>query len=49
LARVDVFRRDYDRALTQIDRALALNPSDSDSFQERGYILLWSGKPALST
>jgi class 3 adenylate cyclase/TolB-like protein len=46
LARVDVFRRDYDRALAQIDRALALNPSDAENFAERGWILLWSNKPA---
>jgi adenylate cyclase len=46
LAKVDVFRRDYDRALAQVDRALALNPSASENFEERGFILLWSGKPA---
>jgi class 3 adenylate cyclase/TolB-like protein len=46
LARIDVFRRDYDRALAQIDRALALNPSDAENFAERGWILLWSNKPA---
>ena len=46
LARVNAFRRDFDRALAQIDRALALNPSASENFEERGFILLWSGKPA---
>jgi class 3 adenylate cyclase/TolB-like protein len=46
LANIDVFRRAYDRALAQIDRALALNPSEAENFQERGYILLWSGMPA---
>jgi adenylate cyclase len=46
LSEIAVFRRDYDRALQDIDRALVLNPSDADNFQERGYILLWSGKPA---
>jgi adenylate cyclase len=46
LARVYLYRRDYDRALAQIDRALALNPSASENFEERGFILLWSGKPA---
>ena len=46
LASVGVFRRDYDRALAQIDRALALNPSEAENFQQRGSILLWSGKPA---
>ena len=46
LANVDNFRRDYDRALAQIDRALAINPSEAENFQDRGYILLWSGKSA---
>jgi adenylate cyclase len=46
LSAIGVFRGDYDGALAQIDRALALNPSASENFQERGYILLWSGKPA---
>lgn len=46
LANLDVFRREYGRALARIDRALALNPSDAESFRVRGHILLWSGKPA---
>jgi adenylate cyclase len=46
LSIVSVFRRDYDRALAQVDRALVLNPSASENFQERGYVLVWSGKPA---
>jgi adenylate cyclase len=46
LSIVSVFRRDYDRALAQVDQALALNPSASENFQERGYVLAWSGKPA---
>ena len=45
LSIVSVFRRDYDRALAQVDRALALNPSAAENFQERGYALVWSGKP----
>jgi adenylate cyclase len=45
LANVDVFRRDYDRASAQIDRALALNPSEAENFRVRGYILAWSGRP----
>lgn len=46
LAHVNHFRRDFDRALALIDRALASNPSDADNFQVRGTTLLWSGKPA---
>jgi adenylate cyclase len=45
LAVIDVSRGNYDRALIELDRALALNPSASDNFQERGSVLLWSGKP----
>ena len=33
---VDDFRREYDRALAQVDRALAINPSDAESYQKRG-------------
>src|SRR5205085_9440911 len=48
LAHISIFRRDYDRALAEIDRALASNPSDADNFMVRGITLLWSGKPADS-
>ncbi len=34
----------YDRALVEIDRALALNPSDAASHSQRGGILLWAGR-----
>jgi TolB-like protein/Tfp pilus assembly protein PilF len=34
----------YDRALVEIDRALALNPSDAESHSQRGSILLWTGR-----
>jgi tetratricopeptide (TPR) repeat protein len=46
LASIGVYQRDYDRALTQIDRALALNPSEAENFRVRGFILARSGKPA---
>ncbi len=46
LAEIAVFHHGYDQALQDIDRAVALNPSDAENFQDRGYILLWSGKPA---
>jgi class 3 adenylate cyclase/TolB-like protein/Tfp pilus assembly protein PilF len=44
LADIYVFRRDPDRALAEIDRALAINPSDGENFSVRGYVLLWSGR-----
>jgi adenylate cyclase len=45
LALVYLFRRRYDLALAQIDRALEINPSDADNFAYRGEILMWSGRP----
>jgi class 3 adenylate cyclase/TolB-like protein/Tfp pilus assembly protein PilF len=44
LAYASMFRKDYDRALVQVDQALAINPSDADCYQVRGAILQWSGK-----
>jgi TolB-like protein len=46
LAIVNMYRRRYDLALGQIDRALEINPSDVDSYQARGNVLVWSGKAA---
>ena len=34
----------HDRALVEVDRALALNPSDAASHSQRGNILLWAGR-----
>ena len=44
LANIGLYRRDYDRALAQVDHALAINPSDVECYQMRGNILQWSGK-----
>jgi adenylate cyclase len=46
LANIGMYQRDYDRALGQVDQALAVNPSDADCYQVRGGILQWSGKAA---
>jgi adenylate cyclase len=46
LADTNIFRRRWDLALDQIDRALEINPSDADSYDKRGTILLFAGKPA---
>jgi adenylate cyclase len=46
LALVQQYRKRYDLALAQIDRALEINPSDADNFAYRGAILMWSGRPA---
>jgi len=46
LAAIQMFRRHYDLALRQIDRALEVNPSDTDSYIQRGFILVFAGKSA---
>jgi TolB-like protein/class 3 adenylate cyclase/Tfp pilus assembly protein PilF len=44
LSEVHIIQLQYDRALVEIDRALALNPSDAASHSQRGNILLWAGR-----
>jgi TolB-like protein/class 3 adenylate cyclase/Tfp pilus assembly protein PilF len=44
LSSVHTTQLQYDRALVEIDRALALNPSDAASHAQRGSILLWTGR-----
>jgi adenylate cyclase len=44
LAIINMYKRRYDLALGQIDRALEVNPSDVDSYQARGNILVWAGR-----
>jgi adenylate cyclase len=46
LAFINMYKRRYDLALGQIDRALEINPSDLDSYQTRGNILVWAGRAA---
>jgi TolB-like protein/class 3 adenylate cyclase/Tfp pilus assembly protein PilF len=46
LAFISMYKRRYDLALGQIDRALEINPSDADSYQMRGTVLVWSGRAA---
>ena len=48
LAYIGMYQKDYERALAEVDRALAINPSDADCYQVRGGILQWSGKAAES-
>jgi adenylate cyclase len=44
LSNINMYRRRYDLALGQIDRALEINPSDAESYWERGNILVWAGR-----
>ena len=46
LAFINMYKRRYDLALGQIDRALEINPSDAESYGLRGIILVWAGKAA---
>ena len=46
LAQIHLYRKRYDLALAQIDRALEINPSDADNFSYRGSILVWAGRAA---
>ena len=46
LAFIGMYQRDYDRALAQVDQALAINPSEAECYQVRGAVLQWSGKAA---
>jgi adenylate cyclase len=46
LSQINVFRKRYDLALAQIDRALEFNPSDADNYTYRGTILVWAGRAA---
>ena len=46
LAQLHLFRKRYDLALAQIDRALEINPSDADNYAARGAILVWAGRAA---
>ena len=46
LSVINLFRKRYDLALAQIDRALEFNPSDADNYAYRGSILVWAGRAA---
>ncbi len=44
LSRVHAIQFQLERAITEIDRAVALNPSDAEAHGDRGVILLWAGR-----
>jgi adenylate cyclase len=46
LAQLHLFRKRFDLALAQVDRALEINPSDANNYAARGAILAWAGKAA---
>ena len=44
MARIFAARAQYELALSELERALELNPNDADSYEARGWIMLWSGR-----
>jgi adenylate cyclase len=44
LSMIDLYRKRYNLALAQIDRAFEINPSDADNYAYRGAILVWAGR-----
>ena len=46
LARVYITRLQYDLALIESERVIAINPNDPEGHIEQGNVLLWSGQSA---
>jgi adenylate cyclase len=44
LGRVHIFYHRYERAMAELDRALAINPSDANGLAGRGNTLMWMGQ-----
>ena len=45
LARVYIRKRNYDRALSEIDKAVAFDPNFADGYAYRASVLVYSGRP----
>ena len=45
LARVYLMSKQYDLALVESERVIAINPNDAEGHAEQGDVLLWSGRP----
>lgn len=44
LGRIHIFYHRYSEAKAELDRAIAINPSDANALAGRGNILMWSGQ-----
>ncbi len=44
LGRIDIFYHQYEEALAEMDRAIALNPNDAHALAGRGNALMWLGQ-----
>jgi TolB-like protein/DNA-binding winged helix-turn-helix (wHTH) protein/cytochrome c-type biogenesis protein CcmH/NrfG len=43
VGRIHIFHQQYEQAKAELDRAIAINPSDAHALAGRGNILMWSG------
>jgi len=44
LGRIHIFHHQYDRAMAEMDRAIAINPNDAHALAGRGNVLMWRGQ-----
>ncbi|MGH6726087.1 MAG: winged helix-turn-helix domain-containing tetratricopeptide repeat protein, partial [Pseudolabrys sp.] len=44
LGRIHIFHHQYDQAMTEMDRAIAINPNDAHALAGRGNVLMWRGQ-----
>jgi adenylate cyclase len=44
LGQIHVYYGRYEQALTELDRAIAVNPNDADAIAGRGTVLVWSSR-----
>jgi len=44
LGRINIFHHEYDQAMAEMDRAIAINPNDARALAGRGNVLMWRGQ-----
>jgi adenylate cyclase len=44
LGRIHIFYHQYEQAMAELDRALAINPNDANGLAGRGNTLMWMGR-----
>lgn len=44
LGRIHIFHRQYEQAMAEMDRAIAINPNDAHALAGRGNVLMWQGQ-----
>jgi adenylate cyclase len=45
LGKVYLWKKQHEKAIAELEKAIALNPNDADELAGLGYILNWSGRP----